>query len=262
MDCKIKDKEYNLGKCLGWLEDMKGKADIVCFPELFTTGYRPDLLKEALYTLAETVPGATTDTLCKKAQDCRLTIVGNIVEKHPVNAGVLYNTAFIIDREGNLRVRYRKFHLYPTESLYFRAGNRFPVVSLGQTTIGVAICYDHAFPELFRLLTLKGAEIIFIPSAIPTGYEYLLNLRTRARAQDNQIFVATANRVGKEGNILYCGLSKVADPKGEVIAEASFDKEQILYTQINLHLILAERKQEPILKSLRPEIYKYLPLFI
>ncbi|MEA3485359.1 MAG: carbon-nitrogen hydrolase family protein, partial [Candidatus Aerophobetes bacterium] len=123
---------------------------------------------------------------------------------------------------------------------------------------GMAICYDHAFPELFRVLSLKGAQIVFILSAVPRGYEYLLNLRARARAQDNQLFIVHVNRVGKEGDVQYCGLSKVVDPKGEVLAEACAAQEEVLSVELNLDLILKEKRQERVLRSLRPEIYDYL----
>jgi len=180
------------------------------------------------------------------------------VEKDPLCEEVLYNTAFIINKEGKLVGKYRKFYLYPPEHQYFKPGKDFPVVDLGMVRAGVAICYDHAFPELFRILSLKGAQVIFIPSAIPKGYEYLLNLRVRARAQDNQIFVAHVNRVGQEDNIQYCGLSKVANPKGEIVAEASSSQDEILYVDLDLSLILREKRQERVSRSLRPEAYEYI----
>ena len=124
--------------------------------------------------------------------------------------------------------------------------------------MGAAICFEHAFPQIFTILALQGAEVVFIPSAVPVGYEYLLNLRSRARAQDNQLFVVAVNRVGREGGVTYCGLSKVVNPRGEVIAEASRADEELLVAELNLDLILKERKQEPVLRSLRPELYRPL----
>jgi len=262
MDCKIKDKENNLSRALDFLEKVKMKTDIACLPELFTTGYNLDLIGTEFYNLAETVPGGTTEKIGRKAKKYGLTIVGSIVEKDPLSEEILYNTAFIINKEGKLAGKYRKFYLYPPEHQYFKPGKDFPVVDLGLVRVGVTICYDHAFPELFRILSLKGAQVIFILSAIPKGYEYLLNLRARARAQDNQIFVAHVNRVGKEGNVQYCGLSKVADPRGEVVAEASPSQEEVLRVELDLDLILREKRQERVSRSLRPETYKYLSRLI
>ena len=256
MDCEIKDKKNNLEHALDLLEEVEAETDIACFPEFFTTGYNLNIIGERYYDLAETIPGKTTSVLGKKAKEKRLAVVGNIVEKDGLREAVLYDTAFIIDKEGKLAGKYRKFFLHPREHCYFRSGSEIPVVDLGVAKLGMAICYDHAFPELFRVLALKGAEIVFIPSAVPQCYEYLLNLRTRARAQDNQFFVAAINRVGREDQVIYCGLSKIVGPQGEVIAEASPDKEDIIYGDVDIKQIMAERKNEPILRSIRSEIYR------
>lgn len=258
MDCRLKDKAYNIGKAIRFMRELKGQVDIACLPEFFTTGFSLDLIGDTFYELAETVPGETTEQIGEKAKEYGLAVVGNIVEKDPLCEEVLYDTAFVINSEGVLVGKYRKFYLYPSEHQYFKPGKELPVFDLETVRIGIAICYDHAFPELFRVFSLKGAQIVFILSAVPKGYEYLLNLRARARAQDNQLFVAHANRVGKEGNVQYCGLSKVVDPKGEVVAEASADQEEALCEEIALDLISKEKRQERILKSLRPEIYEYL----
>ncbi|MEA1963939.1 MAG: carbon-nitrogen hydrolase family protein [Candidatus Aerophobetes bacterium] len=258
MDCKTRDKVDNISKAVKFMGELKGKVDIVGLPEFFTTGYNLDLIGDDFYELAETIPGETTEQISRKAKEYRLAVVGSIVEKDPLCGDLLYDTAFVINREGKLVGKYRKFYLYPTEHQYFRPGKDFSVIDLEIAKLGVSICYDHAFPELFRVLSLKGAQIVFILSAIPKGYEYLLNLRARARAQDNQIFVAHVNRVGREGNIQYCGLSKVVNPKGEVVAEASSSQEEVLSVELNLNLILKEKRQERVLRSLRPEIYEYL----
>src|SRR5918995_925849 len=84
--------------------------------------------------------------------------------------------------------------------------------------IGIAICFEHAFPQIFTTLARRGAALVVNPSAVPVGFGYLQDLRTRARAQDNQIFVAAVNHVGKEGTVTYCGRSQVADPRGELVA--------------------------------------------
>jgi predicted amidohydrolase len=258
MDCIIKNKEGNLSKAFGFLDELEGQADIVCFPELFTTGYNLDLIGDDFYELAEPIPGPTTEWMGQKAREYGLAVVGTIVERDNAREGVLYDTTFLLDAKGQLVGKYRKSHLYPTEHRYFRAGDRLPVFELGGFTVGVAICFEHAFPQVFTILALQGVEVVFIPSAVPVGYEYLLNLRTRARAQDNQLFTVAVNRVGREGDVTYCGLSKVVTPRGEVIAEASQAHEELLVAELDLDLILKERKQEPVLRSLRPELYRPL----
>lgn len=258
MDCVIKDKNRNLVHSMEFLEKVKGKVDIVCFPEFFTTGYNLKVIGSDFYDLAETIPGEATEQLSKKAKQYGIAILGSIVEKDPLCPDILYDSAFIINKNGELAGKYRKYYLYPLEHEYFRAGNMIPVVDMGFARVGLAICYDHAFPELFRALSLKGAQIIFILSAVPKGYEYLLNLRARARAQDNQLFIAHVNRVGKDGDIQFCGLSKMVNPRGEVIAEASATQEEVLIKVIKLDVIMKERKQERVARSLRPEIYEYI----
>lgn len=254
MDCIIKDKEQNLIKVITFLEELKGRVDIACFPELFTTGYNLEMLENDLQRLAEPIPGETTKLLAQRAKELGLAILGTIIERE---GEALYDTTFIIDKHGDLIGKYKKSHLYPKEHRYFKAGEELPVFELDDIKVGVAICFEHAFPQIFTTLALKGVQVIFIPSAVPVGYEYLLNLRTRARAQDNQLFVVAVNRVGREGAISYCGRSLVVNPRGEVIAEA-FSEEEILVGKLDLGLIAKEREQEPILQNLRPELYTFI----
>ena len=258
MDCVLKEKEANLEKSAGYINSLDSQVNVVCFPEFFTTGYSLELINDAFFELAETIPGPTTDLLGRKAKEKNLAIIGTIVEKDSSKTGVLYDTTFFIDPDGNLVGIYRKTHLYPLEHRYFRSGNDLPVIDLGGYKVSAAICYDHAFPQIFSILALKGAEVVFIPSVVPVGFEHLLDLRTRARAQDNQIFTAAVNRVGQEGESVYCGHSQVINPRGEVIAIASGDKEEILVTDIDPDLILKERMQEPVLRSMRTDIYRQL----
>lgn len=254
MDCVLAEKDVNLSHALARMDAIAGQADIVSFPEFFTTGYHLDELADDIFDLAETIPGPTTEKLAGKARQLGMAVVANILEKDDTLEGVLYDTSFVIDERGMYLGRYRKVHLYPDEHRFMRAGNEIPIFEIKGVKIGHAICYDHAFEELFRLLALKGAQLVFVPSAVPLGYEYLLNLRTRARAQDNQYFVVANNRVGTDGGVTYCGASKVVDPRGDVLAEAGTDEETIVAT-IDTAAILRERKQEPVLRSRRADLY-------
>lgn len=256
MECALKEKERNLARALGFLDRFGNEVevDIVCFPELFTTGYNLDLIGKEMHDLAETIPGRTTQRMGQKAREYSIAVLGTIVERG--EGGSLHDTTFVIDQTGELMGKYRKSHLYPAEYPYFDPGNELPAFGLARVRIGVAICFEHAFPQVFTKLALLGAKIVFIPSAVPAGYEYLLNLRTRARAQDNQLFVVAVNRVGREGDVEYCGLSKVVNPRGEIVAEASSDREELLTAELDLGMIEMEREQEPVLKCLRPELYQ------
>jgi predicted amidohydrolase len=257
MDCVLKDKDGNLTKANQFINQLDDRIDIVCFPEFFTTGYSLDLIGDDFYHLAESIPGPTTESMGQLAREKNLAVVGTIVEKDMQKKGVLYDTTFFLNADGHLLGKYRKSHLYPTEHRYFRNGDHLPVVDFGGFKAGAAICFDHAFPQVFSILAMQGAEIVFIPSVIPKGFEYLLELRTRARAQDNQFFTVGVNRVGQEGGITYCGNSLVADPRGEIVSRASSDKEEVLVAALDLGMILKERMQEPVLRSLRSELYRH-----
>jgi predicted amidohydrolase len=254
MRCSLKDKEANIQKAERFLARLRG-PHLVCFPESFTTGYNLDELGEDLHALAEPIPGPTTERMCELAKRHGLVTLGNIVERGEAGGEVLYDTTFVISAAGRLIGRYRKTHLYPTERRHFGAGHELPVFQLAGLGVATATCYDLAFPELFRVLALKGAQIVLLPSAIPRGYEYLLNVRVAARAQDNQIFVAVANHVGYEEQVEYCGMSVIANPRGEVVAQASAYAEEILVAELDLSLIAQERAQEQIFENLRPELY-------
>lgn len=259
MDCELKNKRGNLQKAEKYIDEAGQDADIIALPEFFTTGYVLDLIGDDFYELAETIPGPTVDRLAEKAREHGTAIIGNIVEKDSEQTGVLYDTTFVIDRNGVYQGKYRKVHLYPTEHSYFRSGSDFPVFSVAGAKVGIATCYDHGFGEMFRIMALKGAEVIFIPSAVPKNFEYLLDLRTRARAQDNQIFTVAVNRAGNDGDVEWCGCSKIVNPRGEVMFEVD-DRECMLTGSIDLSMIAKERKQEPILRSRRPELYTALAI--
>jgi predicted amidohydrolase len=256
MDCQPGDKQHNLAQAKKWLRSLPDDVDIVCLPEFFNTGYNLDLIGDDFYHLAEPIPGDTTTALGGVARQRKMAILGNIPEADQHQDGVLYDTTFVLDHLGDVVGRYRKTHLYPTEHRYFRAGNELPVFDLGIAKIGTATCFDHAFPEVFSTLAVAGAQVVFIPSAVPVDYEYLLDLRTRARAQDNQIWVVAVNRVGAEEDVTYCGLSKVVNPRGEIVAEAPAGQESLVTAELNLAAILQERKQEPVLRARRPSLYK------
>jgi predicted amidohydrolase len=250
MDCELGDREHNLSHALGLLRGLPRGVQMACLPELFTTGYQ---LSPQLSELAEPIPGPTTERLAETGRAQKLGIVGGIAER----AGdVIYDSAFLIGPDGSLAGIYRKTHLYPPERDHFRPGDRLETYELGGVRVGVAICFEHAFPPIFTTLALGGAQVIFIPSAVPVGYEYLLDLRTRARAQDNQFFVVAANRTGEDGGIHWCGHSQIVSPKGEVLAKAERE-ERAVVAELDLSLIEQERAQEPVLSSLRPKLYSW-----
>jgi predicted amidohydrolase len=176
------------------------------------------------------------------------TLVFGMLER---DGDALYDTAVVAAPDGHL-VPYRKSHLYPTESELFAAGTELVVAPTPAGRLGMMICFEHAFPDVATALALRGAQILVIPSAVPFGYEHLLTLRTRARAQDNQVFAVGCNLAGNG----FCGRSLVADPRGEVLAEAGTE-ETVVRAVLDLAAIEREREREPALRLRRPDLYRH-----
>lgn len=264
MNCRLADTATNLAQAEALLAEVAGQADIACLPELFTTGYNLDELGEALFDLAEPVPatpndaaGPTVVRLGQLAAQLDLAIIAGLAECDPVTTGLLYDSVVLINRHGQICGRYRKSHLYPAEHRYFRPGQTLPVFELDGLRVGLAICFEAAFPPIFSTLALQGAQIVFNPSAVPVGYGYLQDVRTCARAQDNQLFVAAINHVGPEGGVTYCGQSQIADPRGDVVAQAVATQPAAIVAELNLALIRHQRLQEPILRGFQPDLYRF-----
>lgn len=239
--------EANLHRLTALLGKIHADVDLVVAPEMVNTGYDLERADE-LSALAESFDGPTVNLARDLAARRVATVVLGLLERGPDDR--VYDTVVLAQADGTLD-RYRKSHLYPPEEAWFAAGNETVTVASPVGHLGVLICFEHAFPELATTLALQGAEILVIPSAVPTGYEHVLHLRTRARAQDNQIFAVAANLTGGT----FAGRSLVADPRGEVIAEAGTG-EQALVTKLDLDAIVAERTREPSLRMRRPELYR------
>lgn len=245
--------DRNLADAEARIAALSGRADVVVFPELFTTGYRREGMDHA--ALAESIPdGPSVQRLARAARAADVAIAGSILE---IDQGVIYDTSVLVGRDGTLRATYRKTHLYPAEMAYFGAGDELVVATLeAELTVGLAICFEHAFPEIFTTLALGGARLILISSAVPVGFEYLLDLRTRARAQDNQVFVASANLVGFDGENRWCGRSAIVDPRGTVIAEANGTDAMGIFVGLDMALVDQERRQEESLIHRRVDLYQ------
>lgn len=242
-------------------------AQIVCLQELFYGPYFCAEQSPHWYDMAEPVPdGPTVKLMQQLAKELRIAIVAPIYEVEV--AGVYYNTAVVIDSEGRYLGKYRKSHLPHLapgfwEKFYFRPGNLgFPIFDLGFCKIGVYLCYDRHFPEGARALGLNGAEIVFNPSATVAGLsEYLWKLEQPAHAAANGYFVGAINRVGTEApwNIgEFFGQSYFCDPRGQIIAQASRDKDEVLTADLDLDQIAEVRKTWQFYRDRRPEMYSDL----
>ena len=223
-------------------------GELVVAPELATSGYDLEVLARRGRELAEPLDGPTTARVAELAAQTGATLVLGLLERE---GEVLYDTVLAVSPDGQV-IPYRKSHLYPTESALFGAGTELVVAPTPAGRLGMMICFEHAFPEVATTLALRGAQVLVIPSAVPIGYEHLLTLRTRARAQDNQVFAVGCNLAGNG----FCGRSLVADPRGEVLAEAGAE-ETVLRAVLDLAAIDRERAREPALRLRQPDLYRH-----
>jgi len=230
MDVKLLDKERNLRRVLENLESaVRDGAKLVVFPECALTGYCFTSREEALH-VAEPVPGPSTEEIAAAAKRLGVTAVVGMLEQVDGN---IFNAAVVITPEG-IQGSHRKIHLLHLGiDRYDAPGDvPFPVFQAGQARIGVNICFDCSFPESGRVLKLKGAQILAIPTNWPVGSDTWAHI-PKVRAIENHLYVAAADRVGEERGFRFAGRSQIIDFTGETLAEAGETEETILYADVD-----------------------------
>ncbi len=256
------------------LDAAKRGAKIICLPEMFRSQYFCQREDVDLFDLAETIPGPSTDYLAKIAREQNVTVVAPLFERRAM--GMNHNSLAVIGEEGETIGIYRKMHIPDDpsyyEKFYFTPGDLgFKAFETAHAKIGTLICWDQWFPEGARLTALRGAEILFYPTAI--GWHPFEQAEVGASQQDawqtiqrshaiaNGIFVASANRVGHEifnegtDGIQFWGHSFVADPFGVVIAQASSDKEEVLVVEIDRARMEDVRRNWQFFRDRRIDFY-------
>ncbi len=274
MSCSPSPVE-NLQKAVAMVEDAAQRgAEVVCLPELFQSQYFCQREDAALFDLAETIPGPTTDTLAKVAKGKGVVIVAPLFERRA--PGVYHNSAAIIDVTGEVVGLYRKMHIPDDpayyEKFYFTPGDLgFRAFNTQVGRISTLICWDQWFPEGARLAALHGPGILFYPTAIgwhpaekdqfgPSQVDAWRTIQ-RSHAIANGVYVAAANRVGFEktsavgAGLEFWGSSFICDPFGVVIAQAAADREEILLAEIDLNRIEDVRRNWPFLRDRRIDGY-------
>lgn len=268
MRCKD-DAEANLSNAIEKINSAASKgAQIICLPELFRSFYFPQSEDIEQFSLAESIPGETTEKLSKVAKAKKIVIIAPIFEKRA--SGVYHNSVVIIDGDGKIVGKYRKMHIPDDpcfyEKFYFAPGDLgFQNFNTKYAKIGVLICWDQWFPEAARLTALQGAQIIFYPTAIgwhdsekkSVAEAQLQAWETvqRGHAIANGAFVVAVNRVGREGSLTFWGSSFVSSPFGEVLARANRDKEEVLIVKCDLDKIDQIRQSWPFLRDRRIDAY-------
>lgn len=223
-------------------------SQIVCLPELAYTGYHVD--SETLQELAEPFDGPFVQTLCKLAKEKGIYVIAGYAESVEI-LGRMYNSAIFIDDKGSVIGNMRKVNAWGEEKLKFREGNKFPVYDTPLGKIGVMICYDLEFPEPARIMALKGAELVFVPSVWSIPAERRWDVDLAGNALFNLFFMAGANTVG-DGS---CGKSQAVGPNGVVRALASSTEEEILYCDIDLNEVVKTRSRIPYLNDFKEDTF-------
>lgn len=260
----VQIREKMIEKHLPFIDDAGAKGvNVLCLQELFYGPYFCPSQDVAWCDIAEQVPdGPTTRLMCEYAKKHGMVIIVPLYEEDI--RGVYYNTAAVIDADGTYLGKYRKTHIPQVngfwEKFFFRPGNMgYPVFQTAYGKVGVYICYDRHFPEGARALGLNGAEMVFNPSATVAGLsEYLWKLEQTAHAAANGYFMGAINRVGTEkpweiGE--FYGSSYFADPRGQIVAQASRDQDELLVHDIDLDEINDIRNLWQFYRDRRPDMY-------
>jgi len=244
-------------------------AQIICLQELFATRYFCQTEAYEAFDYAEAIPGPSTTVMQELARELEVVIVASLFEIRA--RGLYHNTAAVIDADGSYLGKYRKMHIPDDpgfyEKFYFTPGDLgYKVFKTRYATIGVLICWDQWYPEAARLTALKGAEILFYPTAIgwaaDEGSSEVRRAQRdawitiqRSHAIANGVFVAAANRVGTEDELEFWGNSFVCDPYGQMLQEAAHQNEAIILAECDLSRIGFYRSHWPFLRDRRIETY-------
>ena len=274
------EPQRNLEHAIDMVREAAGRgAQVVCLPELFLTQYFCQREDAALFDLAEAIPGPTTTVLSQEARRQGIVLIASLFEKRA--PGVYHNTAAVLDTDGTLKGIYRKMHIPDDplyyEKFYFTPGDLgYKAFDTEPGKVGTLVCWDQWYPEGARLTAMQGASVLFYPTAIgwhPAEKEQYGAAQhdawrtiQRAHAISNGVYVAVVNRVGHEtGNIRgqevkgagleFWGRSFLCDPFGQVIAEASDDKEEILIGDVDVKKIEEVRRNWPFLRDRRIDSY-------
>lgn len=253
-----KDKEKNLKQAERLIKQaINKKAKLIVLPEVFN--FRGSLNDSS--KIAEPIPGYSTKFISRIAKKYKIWIlIGSLMEKNNVGAcrGKPYNTSILINPQGKILAKYRKMHLFDIklkgkqilESKRNQPGKIPKIVSVEKAKVGLSICYDLRFPELYRHYSKKGAEILCIPSSFtkPTGQVHWHTL-IKARAIENLAYVIAPNQFGTgSGGVETYGHSLIVDPWGKILVEGSANKEQVIVADVDLEYLRKVRKNLPALE--------------
>jgi predicted amidohydrolase len=226
-------------------------ARVVAFTEMFATGFTMAAEKHA-----ESIPGLTTEVVCGAARQSGVYVIATAIEQH---APKPRNAAFAVSPKGEILAVYRKIHPFSfgDENNHYVGGDELPLFEVDGIKAGLQICYDLRFPEPFRLLAGAGAQVVFVPANWPSRRTMHWTTLLAARAIENQMVICGINRVGKDPNVEYPGLSAIHDARGEVLARGDA-REALVAAEVDFDDVAAWRAQFPALRDRRTELYARL----
>ena len=227
------------------------KSDVIVLPEMWNTGFFP---KEDLEQLSDVDGKRTLDLFSALARKYNVNIVaGSVANK---KNGQLYNTCYVVNRKGELVGEYDKMHLFSPmdEHKYFSHGKSICTFNIDETPCGVIICYDLRFPELTRMLALSGAQVLFIVSQWPKERAGQLDILSKARAVENQMYAVLCNSSGTAYNTVFGGGSQMINPLGEVLIKAS-DKEDVISAVLDFEVTDRIRQSVNVFNDRKPDLY-------
>jgi N-carbamoylputrescine amidase len=253
------EKERNIEKAVRFTKIAIEKgAQIICFQELFTTHWFPREMNKRFFSLAEKADGLTIATMRRLAKEYGVVLICPIFE---IEENSFYNSAIVLDADGEILGSYRKIHVPQIplweERYYFSSGNHgFPVFETKFAPIGIQICWDNFFPEGSRILALKGAKILFSPTAAAFAPQRRWETVISGNAIANGVYIFRVNRVGSEEKQDFYGKSFCISPEGELLDKPTGMKDSIALIEVDLKNIDKTRKEWPFLRDRRPEVYR------
>ena len=261
--CQISSKREDKAANLQKIEELTLKAkqqgaDLAVFPEMCLTGY---VLLDQVYELAEQIPGPSTKQVEALAKNTGMHIVFGMPELSEKTQATVYNTAVLVGPKGFIG-KYRKMYL-PTHSVfeekrYFRPGYEPAAFQTQIGNVGLTICYDVFFPEVFRLPRLMGAQLIICISASPAIRRSYFEVLTAARAIENTCYLAYVNLAGVQDGLQFWGGSRLVSPTGDVLAKAKYDVEDFVVCEVDFADLRTAETFIPTLRDLRPELFEKL----
>jgi predicted amidohydrolase len=250
------DRDANVEKACEYIDQAieTHQSNLVVIPEFFNQPYVFNTRDQKNFQFAEPQSGYSISRMRKKARERNIYLIATLYEEE--SAGIYYDTAFVIDPNGEIIGKYRKVMpgLYLSlERIYFRFGSHFNVFQVGDWKVGIVICYDTFFPEHARCSAVNGAELIVVPFAAPKVGPWREMMITRA--WENAVYFAPCNKVGPEGGWQFGGVSMIIDPEGEVLSEAGEEKDEIINATLNRTFLFETRQKKPFFRDRRPDLY-------